>query len=200
MTFIDQQRSDDLVAVELLLDEAFGINRKNKASYNLRENIAPIKAYSWVVRATDMDMRALLPEGVMATIRFWPVTIRDQLTGGLSDAVLLGPLAVHPLCQGVGLGSQLLSYALGKVDRDGVGRVLLVGDESYYGAFGFVPVTPRHISLPGGLDTDRLLVRESGGQTSMPTVGELVPYTEDELLETMEAPIGKEQKSAYAMV
>ena len=38
--------------------------------------------------------------------------------------------------------------------------VVLVGDEPYYGRFGFSPITPGQIALPGPVDPRRLLAAE----------------------------------------
>ncbi len=38
--------------------------------------------------------------------------------------------------------------------------VVLVGDEPYYGRFGFRPVPPGQITLPGPVDPRRLLAAE----------------------------------------
>ena len=37
---------------------------------------------------------------------------------------------------------------------------MLVGDEPYYGRFGFHPVPPGQITLPGPVDARRLLAAE----------------------------------------
>jgi predicted N-acetyltransferase YhbS len=42
----------------------------------------------------------------------------------------------------------------------GVKLVLLVGDEPYYGRFGFHPVPPGQITMPGPVDPARLLAAE----------------------------------------
>ena len=43
---------------------------------------------------------------------------------------------------------------------EGFALVLLVGDMPYYGRFGFAPVPPGQITLPGPVDPARLLALE----------------------------------------
>jgi predicted N-acetyltransferase YhbS len=73
--------------------------------------------------------------------------------GGV-PAWLLGPLAVQPGFAGQGMGKALLRHALAQVDEP----VLLVGDPPYYGPFGFKPVSPERVGMPGPVDPRRLLV------------------------------------------
>lgn len=162
----DQERSADAAAIETLLDTVFGHDRLQKASYRLRDNVEPLSALSRVVRYEDR---------LVATIRFWPVRIRDLLTGGHTDALLLGPLAVDPTLQSAGLGSSLVERALEETEQAGHHRVLLVGDVAYYGRFGFRPVLPSFVTLPGGRDARRLLVRQSAAMASLPAVGKIEP-------------------------
>ena len=75
-------------------------------------------------------------------------------------ALLLGPLAVDPEFAGKGFGRQLIAEALEAAKADGVRLVVLVGDEPYYGRFGFRPVPPGQITLPGPVDPRRLLAAE----------------------------------------
>lgn len=166
----DCERAADAAAIETLLDKTFGPDRLNKASYSLRQSVAPIRNLSMVVRYGDK---------LAATIRFWPVTVRDLITGSISDALLLGPLAVDPDLHGTGLGSSLVERSLEQVDALGHDRVLLVGDVDYYQRFGFLPVLPSFVTLPGGKDARRLLVRQSAARSSMPAVGRVEPWQED---------------------
>jgi predicted N-acetyltransferase YhbS len=74
--------------------------------------------------------------------------------------LLLGPLVVAPEFAGQGFGRQLIAEALERAKADGVRLVVLVGDEPYYGRFGFHPVPPGQITLPGPVDPRRLLAAE----------------------------------------
>ena len=92
---------------------------------------------------------------MVAAVRFTEITV-----GGAGAALLLGPLVVAPEFAGQGFGRQLIAEALERAKADGVRLVVLVGDEPYYGRFGFHPVPPGQITLPGPVDPRRLLAAE----------------------------------------
>jgi predicted N-acetyltransferase YhbS len=164
MITIDQERPQDRVEIEALLDAAFGPERSQKSSYKLRAQVSPLANLSTVIRA----------EGhVAATVRYTPVHVAGHFMATKSNALLLGPLAVSPLMQSAGLGSALVQHTLEKVDELRHERVFLVGDIKYYQRFGFQPVRPRHISMPCGSDAGRLLVRSKGDVQNLPLWGEL---------------------------
>jgi predicted N-acetyltransferase YhbS len=72
----------------------------------------------------------------------------------------LGPLAVDPDFAGKGFGRALIAEALAAAKAGRIRLVVLVGDEPYYGRFGFHPVPPGQITLPGPVDARRLLAAE----------------------------------------
>lgn len=114
---------DDWWEVEALFDLCFAPGREALSSYRLREGVAAVADLSRVARDEA---------GILAgAIRFWPVQV------GGHASLLLGPVAVHPTHQGEGLGGALIRDALDAAGRQGWDRVMLVGDASYYGRFGF---------------------------------------------------------------
>ncbi len=86
---------------------------------------------------------------VGGAIRYWPVRV------GHHDALLLGPVAVHPIAQGEGLGAMLIRDTLGRAGDLGHARVLLVGDAPYYGRFGFTRLDG--VEMPPPTNPDRVL-------------------------------------------
>ena len=92
---------------------------------------------------------------MVAALRLTAVTI-----GGKSGALLLGPLAVDPEYTGQGHASRIVAEALDQARAGDIALVLLVGDEPYYGRFGFKPVPPGHITLPGPVNPKRILAVE----------------------------------------
>ena len=69
------------------------------------------------------------------------------------DAVILGPLAVDENYQNQGLGSRLIEYTLDLAESEKIPFILIVGDENYYGRFGFESSSKHNIYLEG-TDTD----------------------------------------------
>jgi predicted N-acetyltransferase YhbS len=88
---------------------------------------------------------------LVATVRLWHVS-----AGGV-PALLLGPLAVDPACRGFGLRAALMHQALALASARGHGAVILLGDASYYGRFGFSASKTAELSLPGPFERERLL-------------------------------------------
>lgn len=135
----------DHAATENLLDLTFGLSRWAKTSYRLREGNTAIAGLSLVTREAGF--------GLTGAISFWPLKIGKSGT----DALLLGPLAVHPARQNIGIGRALMNTALDKAKALGHRLVILVGDEPYYGRVGFKKIPDGQIELPGPVDPDRLL-------------------------------------------
>ena len=130
---------DDSAAIDFIHAAAFGPGRAARAAFRLREQGPHDPSKSFVMRRAGE---------LVATVRMTPIAI-----GGL-DAWLLGPLAVVPPLAGRGLGRRLLGHAVASVGAP----VLLVGDLAYYGPFGFAPVSPARVLMPGPVDPRRLLV------------------------------------------
>ena len=83
--------------------------------------------------------------------------------GGATGAALLGPLAVDPAHRANGVGTQLMTQALEAARSSGTALVVLVGDEPYYGRFGFKPVPFGQIVFPGPVNPARILACELKG-------------------------------------
>lgn len=68
---------------------------------------------------------------------FTPCRVRAD--GESAVATLLGPLAVSPDRQGVGLASALVRDGLGRARDSGARCAFVLGDPAYYARFGFAP-------------------------------------------------------------
>ena len=117
------ETADDRWEIEALYDLCFAPGRKALSSYRLRDEVPPVPIFCSVVRS---------PEGTLGgAVRCWPIRIETH------DALLLGPVAVHPTRQGEGLGGLMIRDILERAAPAGWPRVLLVGDAPYYQRFGF---------------------------------------------------------------
>lgn len=145
---IDDTTPADNDAIEHLLDLSFGVDRRTKTSYRLREGSHAIDGLSMVIRDPAV--------GLAGTISFWPLRIGK--TG--AKALLLGPLAVHPERQNLGIGLALMREGLARARVLGHRLVLLVGDEPYYARVGFRRLPHDLITLPGPVNPDRFLYLE----------------------------------------
>jgi predicted N-acetyltransferase YhbS len=134
--------------IEALLEEGFGPDRQRKTVYRLRAGVAPIAELCLVAEAEDGSLRG--------TLRFWPVEIAVA-EGAAVAALLLGPIAVAGGLRKTGVGRLLMQAGLDRARALGHRIVLLVGDESYYGRFGFRRALAEPLSLPGPVEVERFL-------------------------------------------
>lgn len=136
----------DLPVVSALHARVFGPGRFARTAYRVREGTGAMSPYC---RA------AFLGDQMIAAVRMTAITI-----GGNPGALLLGPLVVDPKFAGQGFGKALVGEAIQDAKDKGVQIVVLVGDEPYYGRFGFKPVPLGQIMLPGPVDPARILAAE----------------------------------------
>lgn len=162
---IRPERPDDHDLIEPLLDRTFGFDRHNKTVYRLREGIAPDARLCFVAAASD--------GGLLASLRFWPIDIEG------ARAILLGPLAVEPALQGLGIGRALVRHGLDTGRRHGERLCVVVGAPDYYRPYGFVNAAGAGLILPGPVEPERFQVLElvSG---ALDGVAGLIGRAEDE--------------------
>lgn len=145
---IETELPADVAAREVLLDRAMGPGRKRKSSEKLRRGRLPAEGLALVARSADGNLAG--------TVRLWNVTLG---VGG-QPALLLGPLAVEPAVKSAGIGSALMRHVITQARRLGHGAILLVGDEPYYGRFGFSAERTGALAMPGPYERHRLLALE----------------------------------------
>ena len=139
------EKRDDAIAIERLYERTFGPGRYAKTSYRLREQVA---------HCLDLSFTAHIGTLLVGSVRLSPVRV------GETKALLLGPLTVEPPFRERGVGKALIERALGEARAQGHRLVILVGDEPYYGKFGFKRIPPGRARMPGPVDPARLLVAE----------------------------------------
>jgi predicted N-acetyltransferase YhbS len=146
MITIREETFRDVEAREALLDSCFGPERFQKTCERLREGRLPAEGLSLVVEQ-DGD--------VIGTVRLWHVS-----AGPNRPALMLGPIAVDPSRQGLGVGAKLMREALRRAADHGHKAVLLVGDAPYYERFGFSTEKTRALWMPGPFERSRFLALE----------------------------------------
>lgn len=143
----------DCTAIDTLHALSFGPGRFARAAFRVREGIAHDPGTSFV---------ATLGGEMIGSVRLTPVLI------GTCGAMLLGPLAVSPQYKSRGAGRKLMIEAMQACSGLDVDFVLLVGDQPYYGPFGFVRAPAGSIRFPAPVDPARVLVadlRSNDGRT-----------------------------------
>lgn len=139
-------------AVEALLDAAFGADRHGRTAYRVREGMVPVPELSF----------AALEAGVLVgSIQCWPIALHLDQDGEL-PMVMVGPVAVSPARQNVGIGRALMWRAIEVAQAGGVeggDALMLIGDPEYYVQFGFDDAATGNWRLPGPFEARRLLAR-----------------------------------------
>jgi predicted N-acetyltransferase YhbS len=158
----------DPVAIEALLDAAFGADRHKRTAYQIRLGM------TWL---PDLSFAALAADGaLLGTLQSWPVALHTPDRGAHS-LTLVGPVAVDPTAQRTGIG-RLMMAALMTATRagaQGTDAMVMIGDPEYYERFfGFSAAATGGWDVPGPVERHRLLARIArvGG---LPKIGLLGP-------------------------
>jgi predicted N-acetyltransferase YhbS len=152
----------DLPDIDMLLDARFGPARRKRTAYRLREGMAALPALSFIARDGN---------DLVGSIQCWPIAL-STTAGAILPLTLLGPLVIAADHEGQGIGSALMARVLAAADDVAAPPLLLIGDEPYYGRFGFSAARTGEFILPGPVDRARLLLR--GGE-ELPALGWLGP-------------------------
>jgi predicted N-acetyltransferase YhbS len=138
-------------AVAELLDLCFGPARMKRTAALLREGAPRIDAASFVAKDG---------EALVGSVECWELEWRHPQS--VRRIALLGPLVSHPGRRGEKIGLRLMDLALAELDKLGL-PVMLIGDEPYYGRWGFSAQHTGEWALPGPVDRHRLLLRSKVG-------------------------------------
>ena len=154
---ITTEKPEQYDAVEQLAEVAFGPGRFTRTAFRLREGVPHIDSLSFV---------ACLGKELTGYVRLTPIKI------GNHQSLVLGPLVVAPAFKSCGIGKRLMEKSVQAARAHGETSILLVGDEPYYGQFGFEQVPAGSIQMPGPVDKARLLICHLQGTPEVPIEGE----------------------------
>ena len=146
MITIREESFHDVEAREALLDTCFGPARFQKTCERLREGRKPAEGLALTIER-DGEL--------VGNVRLWHIS-----AGPNRPALMLGPIAIDPALQSLGLGGKLMREALSRAAALGHRAVLLVGDAPYYERFGFSSAKTGSLWLPGPYESDRFLALE----------------------------------------
>jgi predicted N-acetyltransferase YhbS len=159
----------DPALIEQLLDIAFGLDRRQRTAYKLRQGTAWLPTLSFAALDDDQHLAG--------TIQCWPVALTDP-AGRRHPMVMVGPVAVLPHLQGGGFGKALVAASLAALDPRAPLPQVMVGDPEYYERFfGFTAAYTGGWRLPGPYDPARLLCR-TDRPAVLPRDGLLGPWRE----------------------
>lgn len=160
-----------LAMIEEVLDRVFGEDRHARTAYRIREGMEWLEALSFA--ALDSD------EMLVGTIQCYPVSLLTK-EGARVPLVMVGPVAVVPERQGEGFGVGLMMAMLdaeARMASEGspVFPQVLIGDQDYYGRWGFSARMTGGWHCPGPYEPERLLAR-GAALSQMPAEGMLGPW------------------------
>lgn len=139
------ERPEDAPSVQALQRGAFGPGAYARAAFRVREEAGHAPELSFVMERDG---------NLIGSVR------QTRIRIGETPGLLLGPLVIDPCCKGRGYGATLIAQALAAAKESRSAFVLLVGDEPYYGRFGFKPIPAGRVRMSSPVDPARLLVAE----------------------------------------
>src|SRR6202012_4882050 len=137
--------ANDAQAIERLHARTFGPGRFVLSSYRIREHVDHL---------LDLSFTAHIGTLLVGSVRQLPICVGD------TKALLLGPLTVEQPFRQHGIGRTLLDRSITGAKDRGHRLILLVGDFAYYNRVGFKQIEKGRATMPGPVDTSRLLVME----------------------------------------
>jgi len=135
--------------------DAAAIRRVHEAAFARPQEEALVEALA-AHEAILLSLVAVLDASVVAHALFSPVEVRsdaDVLVGAG-----LGPLAVLPQFQRLGIGSKLVNEGVRRLRARGCPFVVVLGHPEYYPRFGFVPAIRHGIECQWQVPDDAFML------------------------------------------
>ena len=129
MIEIREETADDVAAIRDVNRRAFGQDQEGSIVDALRMNDAAL-----------LSLVATLDDRVVGHIMYSPATIGD-VTGAA-----LGPMAVLPEHQRLGIGSKLVAAGDQKLKAAGCPFIIVLGHPTFYPRFGYRPASTHAIT------------------------------------------------------
>ena len=148
---IRAERADDIPAIRMVNDVAFGRPNEARLMDDLRESDAYVSGLSLVAEADGGPV-------VGHVLLTYADLVGDD--GAVRRRVLsLAPLAVFPDRQGRGIGSALAEAGIAAAEALGEPLIVVLGHARYYPRFGFEPASRHGIVSPLPVSDEVFMVR-----------------------------------------
>jgi putative acetyltransferase len=126
---IREENPEDTVDVRRVNEEAFGQPQEARLVELLRAN-----------QAVLLSLVAVIDSRIVGHILYSPVRLESEAN---LEGAGLGPMAVLPEFQRMGIGSKLISEGTRRLRGRGCPFIVVLGHPEYYPRFGFLPAN-RH--------------------------------------------------------
>jgi len=138
---IRQEKQDDYVTTEMLIQEAFltaefSDGKEHLLVKKLRYSESFIPQLSIVAESDNK---------IIGHILFTRVDIEGNKS---RESLALAPLSVLPIAQRQGIGTNLVKYGLEKAKELGFESVIVLGHPEYYKKFGFLNASKWDVKCP----------------------------------------------------
>jgi putative acetyltransferase len=128
---IREERPEDVAAIREVNSQAFGQELEGRIVDALRRG-----------GAARLSLIAVVRGEVVGHILFSPLFVGDL------EGATLGPMAVAPSFQRLGIGSRLVRAGLDQLGRVACPFVIVLGHPEFYPRFGFQPAAAHGVTCP----------------------------------------------------
>jgi len=142
---IREERPEDIAAIRLVNDSAFGQPQEGQLVEALRKSSGVL-----------LSLVAIKDRRVVGHILYSPVSIESGAKEVIGAG--LGPMAVLPEFQRQGVGSKLVEAGNRRLREAGMPFIVVVGHPSYYPRFGFEPASRHGIRCEWEVPADVFMV------------------------------------------
>ena len=132
MITIRRETPEDIDSIRYVNEQAFGQENESKLIEKLRKR-----------GVLTISLVATQDGEIVGHIAFSPVVVESE--GSSFEAIALAPMAVLPMYQRKGIGSQMVRAGLKECRRLGHEIVVVLGHPDYYPRFGFAPAKQKDI-------------------------------------------------------
>jgi predicted N-acetyltransferase YhbS len=119
---IREEKKSDNKKIFLLEENVLGPGRYARPSFRLRENLICNKKYSKIYYKGQK---------IIGSIRYFNCKIQSN------EGLMLGPLIVDQKFKGKGIGKELVNLSIKLINNKKISFIILIGEQDYYGQFGF---------------------------------------------------------------
>ncbi|MFC4234733.1 GNAT family N-acetyltransferase [Thalassospira xianhensis] len=127
---IRDETEADIPAIHALLASAFATAPHSQQTEHLIVDALRDKG------RLSLSLVAIEDDELVGCVAFSPV----KIDGRESDWFGLGPVAVNPDRQGLGIGSELIQAGIARLRVNDAAGCVVLGEPGYYSRFGFAPL------------------------------------------------------------